>query len=96
MTPISRAATITLACLLAGCASFDPPAPAPIRHAAFVHAELVDSFTNPSQRGQAVCNGNVCKVQILRKHYPFCLQHEMRHVFEGAWHGDLKTTADCD
>lgn len=85
-----------LVATLAGCSTFDPPAPVPIRHAAFVHVDLVDSFADPSQRGQAVCTGSVCQVQILRKHYPFCLQHEMRHVFEGAWHGDLKTTADCD
>ena len=30
-------------------------------------------------------------IEVLRAHYPECLEHEIRHVFEGAWH-DQRTT----
>lgn len=30
-------------------------------------------------------------VEILRDYYPECVTHEVRHVFEGAWH-DQRTT----
>ena len=31
------------------------------------------------------------RIEILRDYYPECLEHEIRHVFEGAWH-DQRTT----
>ena len=31
------------------------------------------------------------RIEILRDYYPECLTHEIRHVFEGAWH-DQRTT----
>ena len=30
-------------------------------------------------------------IEILRDYYPECVTHEVRHVFEGAWH-DQRTT----
>lgn len=30
-------------------------------------------------------------IEVLRSHYPECVTHEIRHVFEGAWH-DQRTT----
>ena len=26
------------------------------------------------------------RIEILRDYYPECLEHEIRHVFEGLWH----------
>ena len=31
------------------------------------------------------------RIEILRDYYPECLEHEIRHVFEGPWH-DQRTT----
>ena len=30
-------------------------------------------------------------IEVLRDYYPECVTHEIRHVFEGAWH-DQRTT----
>lgn len=87
---------LALIVLLSGCASFDAPKPQPIRSKVFIYAELVESFDNPRQRGESVCMGDFCAIKILRKHYPFCLKHEVRHGFEGDWHPGRQTTEDCD
>ena len=30
-------------------------------------------------------------IEILRDYYPECVTHEIRHVFEGAWHDQATT-----
>jgi hypothetical protein len=90
---------ILLCLMLTGCASFDPaPTPKLIRSKAFVHLELVDVVTMPGHEkaaGVTLCTTTgICHIQIRRDHYPRCLEHESRHVFEGPWHGVVPTRCE--
>lgn len=80
-----------LALLLAGCA-----APEPVRDSAFIHFKLVDAVTITSMEGKAgvaICtSAGICEIQIRRDRYPECVEHEVRHAFEGPWHGSRPTT----
>lgn len=48
---------------------------------------------NYNTLGYAEITEDTCAI-YLRK-YPICLQHEIRHCFEGNWHEGRKTDEDC-
>lgn len=48
---------------------------------------------DPQVEAYAEISGTRCKI-FLRK-YPRCLQHEVRHCYEGNWHAGRKTAAEC-
>lgn len=81
--------------ILAGCGGFSPPKPIPIRDQVFVSIELVDRFDNPRQLGNADCTNGICYIKILKGRYPDCITHEVRHAFEGPWHGNNPSSEDC-
>ena len=84
---------IAVLCLmLSGCAIFS--APVPRHNQVSVTVELVDSLPN-NYTGMAVWNGPSCHVRLLRSAYPRCLQHEIRHCFEGPFHGNHASSEDC-
>ena len=76
---------VALTLLLSGCA-----APRELeRTQAVILMELHD--TSPEgwatgQVGQWRFTGAVHQVDILKSAYPECVEHEIRHVFEGDWH----------
>ena len=83
--------SVLLLLVLAGCATdYDL-----IRTEAFVRYKIVDELSPPQKpnvAGFTRCSEQgICEIQILRDYYPACLEHEDRHVFEGAWHGDIPT-----
>lgn len=70
----------------------------PTRDEALIHVRLVDHIDyKPGTRafGMSRCANGVCTVEILRDHYPYCLDHELRHVFEGDWHAGHGTVEGC-
>ena len=84
--------------LLSGCAIFDGPVP--LRDSAAFSVTIVDELpgkTYPGQAGVAACNpaGDNCALFILRSHYPICLTHEIRHAFEGPFHGSRPSDESC-
>ena len=83
--------------LLTGCAMFDGPVP--LRDSATFTVMLVDRLPGayPGQVGRAVCNasGDNCALMLLRDQYPLCLTHEIRHAFEGPFHGSARSGEDC-
>lgn len=86
-----KTVVLVVALMLTGCT----PHYDLIRTEAFVHYKIVEELTPPQKPnvvGFTRCSDEgVCEVQILRDYYPECLEHEVRHVFEGAWHGDTPT-----
>ncbi|WP_312168694.1 hypothetical protein [Stutzerimonas kunmingensis] len=82
---------------MCGCA-IDEPARTPTRDEALIHVRLVDHIDyKPGTEafGLSRCANGVCVVEILREHYPYCLGHELRHVFEGDWHAGHETLEGC-
>ena len=83
--------SVLLLLVLAGCATDYEL----IRTEAFVRYKIVDELSPPQKPnvvGFTRCSDQgICEIQILRDYYPECLEHEGRHVFEGAWHGDIPT-----
>lgn len=64
------------------------------RDKAFFEITIVDEivpYKGDNVVGYTDCKLGVCSVQILRSHYPDCIEHEVRHGFEGYWHGDIPT-----
>ncbi len=91
------AAVLGLPALLSGCA-ISGAQRIPIRDEAMIHVRLVDHIDyKPGIRayGLSRCANGVCTVEILRDHYPYCLDHELRHVFEGDWHAGHDTVEGC-
>lgn len=85
------------AAAISGCA-VDEPARTPTRDEALIHVRLVDHIDyKPGTEafGLSRCANGVCVVEILREHYPYCLGHELRHVFEGDWHAGHETLEGC-
>ncbi|HCJ30373.1 MAG TPA: hypothetical protein DHV63_14040 [Pseudomonas sp.] len=94
---VGLAATVCgLIMQLAGCASEEIR---PItREEALIHIRLVDKIDyKPGMQalGMSRCANGVCVVEILRDRYPYCLDHEIRHVFEGDWHAGHESTESC-
>ena len=77
--------------MLTGCD--DQPQPAITE--ALVVIKIVDTPAPDWPAGSAaITRGSgtgLSTIEILRDYYPECLEHEIRHVFEGAWH-DQRTT----
>lgn len=85
------------AALLGGCAS-DGTSGVPIRDEAIFHVRLVDKIDykpGAEAYGLSRCSNGVCEVELLRDHYPYCLGHEIRHIFEGQWHPGRETLEGC-
>lgn len=84
-------ALILAALLLAGC----DDQPKPKIKEALVVIKIVDTPAPDWPAGTAaITRGSgtgLSTVEILRDYYPECVTHEVRHVFEGAWH-DQRTT----
>lgn len=84
---------IILALLLSGC---NESQKTPERDEVFARIRLVDDIPqHPGAYGYATCNEGVCDIQIRRDIYPDCITHEIRHGFEGLWHGDTESMEDC-
>ena len=51
-----------------------------------------ESISNRSKgtRGYSITRNGKCYVYILEEWYPYLLDHEIRHCFEGHWHGDSR------
>lgn len=95
-----RLATAAVVCGLlmqmTGCAS-EPVTPV-TRNEALIHVRLVDKIDyKPGMKafGLSRCANGVCVVEVLRDHYPYCLGHEIRHVFEGDWHAGHESIEGC-
>lgn len=83
--------------LLGGCAS-NEPSRTPTRDEALIHVRLLDRIDykpDAQAYGLSRCANGACVIEILRKHYPYCLGHEIRHVFEGQWHEGRETLEGC-
>lgn len=83
--------------LLTGCAGETQMAPIS-RDEALIHVRLVDRIHyKPGMKayGLSRCANNVCVIEILRDRYPYCLHHEIRHVFEGDWHAGRESIEGC-
>lgn len=89
-----RILALCLTLLLSGCDFFESTAK-PKRDAVFVQIELVDDLPM-RQYGSAQCSGDgVCILKIKRDTYPMCIAHEVRHAFEGDFHGNKPSDEDC-
>lgn len=82
---------VALLVLLSGC-SFDPPKPTMQRNVTTITV-IESKDLPPHNLGRAVYAGDQCVI-VLRE-YPRCLQHEVRHCLEGAWHGAAPNDEDC-
>ena len=78
---------------LHGCSTFDPPPVSFVRKQATVEIIENANFKDPNVQGMTICINDKCT--ILLRDYPKCLNHEMRHVFEGDWHKGYNTTNWC-
>lgn len=88
-----RALAVVALCSLSGCASFFS-GPVPLHDSVSVRVTLVDNVPG-GYTGRAFWLGDQCDVILRRDTYPRCLQHEVRHCFEGAFHGDAPSSDDC-
>lgn len=93
---------MALVVALSACSFFEAKRMPVNRDHVLVDIELVDELppsagvASASKKfGDYSCDGDFCHVRILRKTYPFCVTHEIRHVFEGDWHGQHASTEDC-
>lgn len=83
--------------LLGGCAG-ERTALLLSRDEALIHVRLVERIDykpNTEAYGLSRCANGVCVIEVLRDRYPYCVEHEIRHVFEGAWHGNRETLEGC-
>ena len=78
--------------LLSGCAIFDGPVP--LHQERKIHVVLVDDLPG-GIGGRANWFSDTCTVWLRRSTYPRCLQHEIRHCFEGPFHGNNASSEDC-
>lgn len=85
---------LLIAAALTGCASSPPTI---IRDRVVVEIELTEALP-AGIIGRAWCipDGSWCQMQLRRSAYPRCATHEIRHLFEGAFHGNTPSTADCN
>lgn len=83
-------ASIAIMILAAGCET----QPQPRATAAQFKVQITDDVP----LGLAAYVDNIyAKVPIVRirpEFYPVCVTHEIRHIFEGAWHGPTPTPCD--
>lgn len=87
-------ATAFVLTALPGCSTFDGPVP--LRDRVFVEVILPDDLPiNVNGRYQCDPTGDYCTLYIKRSTYPYCVAHEIRHAFEGNFHGNAWSTEDC-
>lgn len=86
------AVTALVLIALSGCSIFDGPRP--LHSNVTVDITLADHVSG-GYAGRAFWFDNQCQVLLLRDSYPRCLQHEIRHCFEGAFHGAQPSDEDC-
>lgn len=79
-----------MALTLSGCHSL----PIPRHDAVSVTIILTDNLPKGIS-GRANCDGPVCTLLVRRSTYPDCITHEVRHAFEGAFHGARPSSEDC-
>jgi hypothetical protein len=88
---------LAIVLVLSGCAT-DEVARVPVRNDVLLHVRLVEHIDyKPGTEafGLTRCANDVCVVEILRDRYPYCLQHEIRHIFEGDWHAHRESIEGC-
>ena len=73
---------LPLILLLTGCATFDPVMPE--RRSMLITVEPRADLP-PGIDGRATWTELSCRVEL--REYPRLLGHEVRHCFEGQWHG---------
>ena len=77
--------------LLAGC----DDQPKPKINEALVVVKIVDAPASDWPAGAAAITRGLgtgfSTIEVLRDYYPECVTHEIRHVFEGAWHDQATT-----
>ena len=73
--------------ILTGCAA----QPQPLRDEATFSVRILDDRPDHWAPSTAATTYGSSRIEMLRDYYPECLTHEIRHVFEGAWH-DQRTT----
>ena len=79
--------------LLLGCSAFDSPDYRVVRHISTIETHE-DPLLGPySRAGYARVVGDKCYITL--REYPICLKHEVRHCYEGAWHGNEISSDDC-
>ncbi len=79
--------------ILTGCSIFHAPKPVPAVDAIVATVTLTEELP-PFILGTARY-GAVCDVKIRKSTYPQCITHELRHCFEGDFHKDRQSDADC-
>lgn len=88
---------LAIVLVLSGCAA-DEAARVPVRDDVLLHVRLVEHIDyKPGTKafGLTRCANDVCVVEVLRDSYPYCLQHEIRHIFEGDWHANRESIEGC-
>lgn len=89
--PMIRYLVLAVVLLLAGC----DDQPKPKIDEALVVIKIVDTPAPDWPAGAAAItrglNTGLSTIEILRDYYPECVTHEVRHVFEGAWHDQATT-----
>lgn len=85
-------AVVAVLVFLSGCRTL----PAPMRERVVVEIELTEDVPHGAT-GHAWCvpDGSWCSMKLRRSRYPECATHEVRHLFEGAWHGTTPSAEDC-
>jgi len=74
--------------LLTGCAGQQPQ---PLRDEATFSVRILDDRPDHWAPSTAATTYGSSRIEMLRDYYPECLTHEIRHVFEGAWHNQRTT-----
>ncbi len=88
---------LALAALFLVACSAEPRRVATLNEAVFI-VRLVDDIqaAGSTPYGYTMCQGQgTCIIELRRDAYPYCLLHEIRHVFEGNFHPGRNSTEDC-
>lgn len=91
---MNRFLAIALIFTLAGCAGAPPRPKRDYINANIYIVDVVDP-NNPHVYAISHCIGESCEILIRRDKYPQCITHEIRHGFEGKWHGNEGSTSGC-
>jgi len=86
--------------LLTGCAAFEPEPYNLQRQISTITVEVdpllgvIPGRGDSGITGRALVAGDKCHITL--REYPYCLAHEVRHCYEGAWHTKQPgTEKDC-
>lgn len=86
---------VLLALLLSGCSVFEAPEYHRERDTVVAIIELTDDMPADWMIGHANCKDGLCRIKIRKSRYPDCITHEIRHGFEGAFHGNERSDESC-